>query len=125
MSEAQKSVHVDPAHEDARRTLATLLLQCGEPAAARAVISQGSENGDIADLRASIGLLAVARALSDDEEGLNEAWSLAQKGVMLTPRERLGILTKPPLVLWDVHGFVCRRASGLRPHASWLTTLIP
>ena len=88
MSEAQKAVHVEPAREDARRTLATLLLQCGEPAAAQAVISQGSENGDIADLRASIGLRAVARALSDDEEGLNEAWSLAQKGVMMAPWDR-------------------------------------
>ena len=54
----------------------------------RAVISQGSENGDIDDLRASVGLRAVARALSDDEEGLKEAWSLAQKGVMLAPWDR-------------------------------------
>ncbi|KAF8482600.1 hypothetical protein DFH94DRAFT_728372 [Russula ochroleuca] len=66
LSEAQKAVHVEPAREDARRTLVTLLLQCGEPAAARAVInviSQGGANGDIADLRASIGLRAVAGAL--------------------------------------------------------------
>jgi superkiller protein 3 len=88
LSEAQKTVHVEPAREDARQTLATLLLQCGEPAAARAVISQAGENSDIADLRASIGLAAVARALSGDEEGLKEAWSLAQKGVMLAPWDR-------------------------------------
>jgi len=88
LSEAQKAVHVEPAREDARRTLATLLLQCGEPAAARAVISQAGENSDISDLRASIGLRAVARALSGDEEGLKEAWSLAQKGVMLAPWDR-------------------------------------
>jgi superkiller protein 3 len=87
LSEAQKAVHFEPAREDARRTLATLLLQCGEPAAARAVISPGGENNDIADLRASIGLRAVARALSGDE-GLEEAWSLAQKGVMLAPWDR-------------------------------------
>ena len=84
LSEAQKAVHVEPAREDARRTLATFLLQCGEPTAARAVISQGGENSDIADLLASIGLRAVATALSDDEEGLKEAWSMAQKGVMLS-----------------------------------------
>jgi hypothetical protein len=60
--------------------------------------------GDIADLRASIGLRAVARALSDDEEGLKEAWSMAQKGVMLAPWdrrswERLDILKEQPLAL--------------------------
>jgi hypothetical protein len=88
LSEAQKAVHAEPAREDARRTLATLLLQCGEPATARSVISQAGENSDIADLRASIGLRAVARALSGDEEGLKEAWSLAQKGVMLAPWDR-------------------------------------
>jgi len=88
LSEAQKAVYVEPARQDARRTLATLLLQCGEPAAARAVISQAGENSDIADLRASIGLRAVARALSGDEEGLKAAWSLAQKGVMLAPWDR-------------------------------------
>lgn len=88
LSEAQKAVHVEPAREDARRTLATLLLQCGESAAAQAVISQAGESSDIADLRASIGLRAVARALSGDEEGLKEAWSLAQKGVMLAPWDR-------------------------------------
>ncbi len=81
-------MHVEPAREDARRTLATLLLQCGEPAAARAVISQAGEHGDIAVLRVSIGLRAVARELSCDEEGLKEAWSLAQKGVMLAPWDR-------------------------------------
>lgn len=85
MSEAQKAVYVEPAREDSRRTLATLLLQCGEPAAARAIISQAGENCDIADLRTSIGLRAVAWALSGDEEGLKVAWSLAQKGVMLAP----------------------------------------
>jgi superkiller protein 3 len=88
LSEAQKAVHVEPAREDAHRTLATLLLQCGEPAAARAVISQAGENGDIAGLRVSIGLRAVGRALSGDEVGLKEAWSLAQKGVMLAPWDR-------------------------------------
>ena len=88
LGEAQKAVHVEPAREDARRTLATLLLQCGEPAAARAVISQGGENSDIADLRASIGLRAVAGVLSDDEEGLKGAWSMTQKGVMLAPWDR-------------------------------------
>jgi len=88
LSEAQKAVHVEPAREDARRTLATLLLQCGEPTAAQAIISQAGENSDIADLRASIGLRVVARALSRDEEDLKEAWSLAQKGVMLAPWDR-------------------------------------
>jgi superkiller protein 3 len=97
LSEAQKAVHVEPAREEARRTLATLLLQCGEPDAARAIISQGGENGDIADLRASIGLGAVARALSGDEEGLKEAWSMAQKGVMLAPWDRRS---------WDVLAYL-------------------
>jgi hypothetical protein len=90
LSEAQKAVHVEPAHEDGRRTRATLLLQCGEPAAARAVIdaiSQGGENGNITDLCPSIGLRAVARALSDDLEGLKEAWNMAQMGVMLASGE--------------------------------------
>jgi superkiller protein 3 len=97
LSEAQKAVHVEPSREDARRTLATLLLQCGEPSAARAVISQGGENSDIADLRASIGLRAVARARSGDEEGVREAWSLAQKGVMLAPWDRRS---------WDVLAYL-------------------
>jgi Flp pilus assembly protein TadD len=88
LSEAQKAVHVEPAREDARRTLATLLLQRGEPAAAQAVITQAGENSDFADLRASIGLRAVARARSGDEGGLKEAWSLAQKGVILAPWDR-------------------------------------
>lgn len=80
-------MHVEPAREDARRTLATLLLQCGEPAAARALISQRGDS-DIAELRESIGLCAVAKALSEDEESLNEARSMAQKGVMLAPWDR-------------------------------------
>jgi len=87
LSEAQKAVHSEPAREDARRALATLLLQCGKPTAARAVISQGRDSG-ISDLRASIGLRALANAHSEDEASLKEAWSMAQKGVMLAPWDR-------------------------------------
>ena len=56
-----------------------------EPAAAWAVISQVDENSDIVYLRASIGRCAQATAISDAEEGLKEAWSMAQKGTMLAP----------------------------------------
>jgi len=63
------------------------LLQSGEPTAARAVISQGGDS-DIADVRASIGLRAMAQALSGGEESLKEAWKMAQKGVMLAPWDR-------------------------------------
>jgi thioredoxin-like negative regulator of GroEL len=87
LSQAQKAVHAEPAREDARRALATLLLQCGEPAVARAVISQGRDS-DIGDSRKSIGLRAVATALSGDEKSLGEAWSMALKGVMLAPWDR-------------------------------------
>ncbi|KAI9449401.1 TPR-like protein [Lactarius psammicola] len=87
LSEAQRAVHAEPARENARRELATLLLQTGEPAVARAVISQGRDS-DIADLRQSIGLRAVAKALSEDEESLKEAWSMAHKSVMLAPWDR-------------------------------------
>ena len=87
LSEAQRAVHAEPARENARRELATLLLQTREPAVARAVISQGRD-GDIADLRQSIGLRAVAKALSEDEESLKEAWSMAHKSVMLAPWDR-------------------------------------
>jgi superkiller protein 3 len=89
LSEAQKAVHVEPAREDARRTLATLLLQCSEPAAAAgALVSSQRGEGDIGELRESIGLRAVAKALSRDKGNLNEAWSMAQKGVMLAPWDR-------------------------------------
>ena len=77
----------EPSREDARRTLATLLLQCGEPAFARPVISQGCDC-DVGELRKSIGLRAVATALFDDEESLGEARSMAQKGVVLAPWDR-------------------------------------
>ncbi|KAH9058809.1 TPR-like protein [Lactarius vividus] len=87
LSEAQRAVHAEPAREDARRELATLLLQTGEPAVARAVISQGRDS-DIADLRQSIGLRAVAKAHSEDEESLKEARSMAHKSVMLAPWDR-------------------------------------
>ncbi|KAI0305418.1 TPR-like protein [Multifurca ochricompacta] len=87
LSETQKAVHAEPIREDARRALVTLLLQHGEPAVARGVIAQGRD-GDIADLRESIGLRAVAKALSEDEESLREAWSMAHKGIMLAPWSR-------------------------------------
>ncbi|KAI9511143.1 TPR-like protein, partial [Russula earlei] len=87
LSESQRAVHAEPARGDARRTLATLLLQCSEPAAARAVISQG-EDGNIAALRASIGLRAVANARSGGEESLKDGRRMAQKGVMLAPWDR-------------------------------------
>jgi len=101
LSEAQKAVHIEPARDDARRTLATLLLQSGEPAAARAVISQGGDS-DIADVRASIGLRAVALALSGGEESLKEARKMAQKGVMLAPWDRKS---------WEVLAYLRSRSS--------------
>ncbi|KAH9083896.1 TPR-like protein [Lactarius deliciosus] len=87
LTEAQRAVHAEPARENARRELATLLLQTGKPAVARAVISQGRDS-DIADLRQSIGLRAVAKAHSEDEESLKEAWSMAHKSVILAPWDR-------------------------------------
>jgi hypothetical protein len=77
-------MHAEPAREASRRTLATLLLQCGLPAVARPVISQGRDS-DIGELRKSIGLRAVATALFEDEPSLAKAWSLAHKGLMLAP----------------------------------------
>ena len=66
------------------------MLQCGEPAAAAgALVSSQRGEVDIGELRESIGLRAVAKALSHhEEENLNEAWSMAQKGVMLAPWDR-------------------------------------
>ena len=87
LSQAQMAVHAEPAREDSRRTLATLLLQCGDPAVARPVIAQVRDN-DVGELRKSIGLRAVATALSEDKQSQREAWSLAQKGVMLAPWDR-------------------------------------
>jgi superkiller protein 3 len=84
LSQAQMAVHAEPAREDSRRTLATLLLQCGEPAIARPVISQGCDT-DIGELRKSIGLRTVAMALFEDKQSVGEAWSLVQKGLMLAP----------------------------------------
>ncbi|KAH9978973.1 TPR-like protein [Lactifluus volemus] len=69
LSQAQMAMHAEPAREASRRTLATLLLQCGLPAVARPVISQGRDS-DIGELRKSIGLRAVATALSEDEPSL-------------------------------------------------------
>ncbi|KAI9442528.1 TPR-like protein [Lactarius indigo] len=67
LREAQRAAHAEPASESARRELATF---------------------DIADLRQLIGLRAVTKALSEDEESLKEAWSMAHKSVMLAPWDR-------------------------------------
>ncbi|KAF8270248.1 TPR-like protein [Lactarius quietus] len=87
LSEAQRALHAEPARENARRELATLLVQIGEAAVARSIICQGRES-DIADLRQSIGLRAVAKALSDDDESLKQARCMAHKSVMLAPWDR-------------------------------------
>lgn len=63
------------------------MLQTNEPAVALPVISQG-RGGEISDLRQSMGLRAIAKALSNDEEGLKEARSMAHKSVMLAPWDR-------------------------------------
>ncbi|KAI0268796.1 TPR-like protein [Gloeopeniophorella convolvens] len=96
LSEAQKAIHAEPSHGDARRALATLLLQGGEPAVARAVISQGPDD-DIANVRKSIGLRAVAKALAKNEGSLKEACMLAHKAVMLAPWDHRS---------WDVLAYV-------------------
>ncbi|KAI0371043.1 TPR-like protein [Pilatotrama ljubarskyi] len=89
-SVAQKAVFAEPERTDVRRELASLTLRDGKSSAALAILSGSSQaRGDLADLRASLALHAVALCV-ESWGGAAEALKLAQKGVMLSPWDRRG-----------------------------------
>ncbi|KAI0356305.1 TPR-like protein [Trametes cingulata] len=90
MSVAQKAVFAEPERTDVRRELASLTLRSGKSSAALAILGGSSQTqNDLADLRASLALHAVALCV-ESGEGVAEALKLAQKGVMLSPWDRRG-----------------------------------
>jgi hypothetical protein len=88
------AVHAEPAHKASRRTLATLLLQWGEPATMRPAISQGRDS-DVDELRKSIRLCTVTTALFENEQsqGRSVEFDAEGWGLMLAPwDQRVGIM---------------------------------
>jgi superkiller protein 3 len=96
-AEAQKAVFAEPDSADARRTLATLVLQTHGPAAARAVLA--ARDGDMDAQRRALGLRAVAEA----DIGGAGAHAMAQRAIMLAPWERHN---------WEVLAYVRSKACG-------------
>ncbi|GBE81379.1 Superkiller protein [Sparassis crispa] len=95
LSVAQKAAYAEPSRPEIRRQLASLTLQQGESGAALAVIagSSAARDDNLAQLRESLALHAVALSLSGHQDpGVNsEARKLAQKAIMLGP--------------WDLHNW--------------------
>ncbi|KAI0322400.1 TPR-like protein [Amylostereum chailletii] len=99
-NQAQKVVFAEPSRRNARRDLASLILQEHEPAAARATLA-GSED-DVEHLRDVVGICAVAEADDVGNDGRNAALALAQRAVMLEPWNRRN---------WEILAYVRSQAA--------------
>lgn len=79
---AQQAIHNEPSLLSPKVTLASLALQQGQHSAALALLK--SQNENLANMRESLGLRAVAESMSGE---VQEAIRGAQKAIMLTPWE--------------------------------------
>lgn len=81
-SVAQKAIHAEPSRPAAKRALAALSVQDGQPAAAVAILGSQHEED-----RESLGLRAIAESMVGGIQKDRMVTRRAQKAVVLAPWE--------------------------------------